>query len=264
MTEFTSTRRPVLELCAGGIEDMLLAASAGVDRIELNSGMALGGLTPSAGLISFARKEFSGPIIAMVRPRESGFCYSNAEFRQMLQDAALMLEAGIDGLAFGCLLPDGSVDQHRCQQMRQECGTATLVFHKAFDATPVLRDSLRVLMDCGINRILTSGGRRTAAEGADIIRELQLHAGRHMEILPGGGIRAANVCEILTQTGCSQIHTSAREWAVDLSTQHCPQLDFGSPERQPGAYGRASADQLSELMAAMRAGCRKDAPKCSR
>jgi copper homeostasis protein len=264
MTEPKSTRLPLLELCAGGIDDVLLAASAGVDRIELNSGMAVGGLTPSAGLVSFARKEFSGPIIAMIRPRESGFCYSKPEFHQMLREAELMLEAGIDGLAFGCLLPDGSVDVQSCQQMCRECGTATLVFHKAFDATPDLFNALKTLTDCGINRILTSGGKRTAADGIEVIRKLHELAGRHIEILPGGGIRAANVCEIMNQTGCLQVHTSVREWAIDLSTERCPQLDFGSPAQQPGAYGRASADQLSELIAGMQAGHEKGVPRCGR
>jgi copper homeostasis protein len=253
MTESTALHLPILELCAGGINDVLLAASAGVDRIELNSGMVVGGLTPSAGLVSVARKRFAGPIIAMIRPREAGFCYPEAEFQQMLRDATLMLEAGIDGIAFGCLLPDGTVDSHRCQQMRRQCGKATLVFHKAFDATPDLLTAMQTLTDCGINRILTSGGKQTAAEGIEVIRKLCDHAGNHMEILPGGGIRAANVCEILNRTGCSQVHTSVREWAIDPSTQHCSHLDFGSPDQQPGAYGRASADQLSELIAAMQA-----------
>jgi copper homeostasis protein len=256
MTESTSKQPPILELCAGGIDDVLLAASTCVDRIELNSGMAVGGLTASAGLVSVARREFSGPIIAMIRPRESGFCYSAVEFQQMLRDAALMLEAGIDGLAFGCLLSDGLVDSHRCQQMRRECGTATLVFHKAFDATPNLVSSMQTLIDCGINRILTSGGKRTALEGAQVIRKLHELAGSHVEVLPGGGIRAANVCEILNQTSCVQVHTSVREWAIDASIQHCPQLDFGSSHQQPGRYGRASAGQLSELMAAIQAGYR--------
>ncbi|MFN9236703.1 MAG: copper homeostasis protein CutC, partial [Planctomyces sp.] len=48
----------MLELCVGGIDDVLLAAEAGVARIELNSAIALGGLTPSQSLMLQARTAF--------------------------------------------------------------------------------------------------------------------------------------------------------------------------------------------------------------
>ena len=243
--------RLLVELCAGGVDDVLLAAGLGVDRIELNSGMAVGGLTPSAGLASFARATFSGPIIAMVRPREGGFAYSNAEFHQMLTDAELLLAAGLDGIAIGFLTSEGGVDEIRCCKVRALFPSATLVFHKAFDATPNLDAALGQLTNSGFDRVLTSGGMKTASEGAAVLKRLHEKASQAVEILPGGGIRASNVESLLETTGCNQFHSAVRQVCEDSSMQHTSELHFGLPGETNGSFGRASEDQLKSLLAAV-------------
>ena len=254
MTQATLISSPavLLELCAGGIEDVRLAARLKIDRIELNSGMALGGLTPSAGLVTAARREFSGSIIAMVRPREGGFLYSSAEFLQMLDDCEFLLARGVDGIAIGFLKADGTVDQDRCRKLQAVFPNATLVFHKAFDVTPDLPQALQQLIDCRFQRILTSGGKPTALEGADVLRELQSLANGRIEILAGGGVRAANVAELVQQSGCRQIHSAVRTIVEDSSTKQNPALHFGITGTHSGrCYGAASEQQLVELQAAI-------------
>ena len=242
----------LLELCAGGIEDVRLAARLKVDRIELNSGMALGGLTPSAGLVTASRREFCGPIIAMVRPREGGFLYSSAEFLQMLDDCEFLLARGVDGIAIGFLKADGTVDQDRCRKLRAVFPKATLVFHKAFDMTPDLSQALQQLIDCGFQRILTSGGKPTAIEGAKVLGELQEAARGRIEILAGGGVRAANVAELLKQSGCRQVHSAVRTIVADPSSLNDTALQFGIPGTQSsGCFGAASEGQFFELQAAI-------------
>ena len=244
----------LLELCAGGIEDVRLAAQLKVDRIELNSGMALGGLTPSAGLVAAARKEFSGPMIAMVRPREGGFLYSSAEFMQMLDDCEFLLARGVDGIAIGLLKADGTVDQVRCRKLRAVFPKTTLVFHRAFDVTPDLPQALQQLIDCRFQRILTSGGKPTASEGAGVLRQLQSTANGRIEILAGGGVRAANVAELLKQSGCHQIHSAVRIIVEDPSSQKNPAVHFGIPGTNVGGcFGAASEEQLVKLQAAIAA-----------
>ncbi len=98
-----STGRVLLELCTGSLGDVEIASTCHVDRIELNSGMAVGGLTPTLALAKRARETFAGPIIAMIRPREGGFCYSRSDFLLMLNDAEVLLPLGIEGLATGLL-----------------------------------------------------------------------------------------------------------------------------------------------------------------
>ena len=247
----TPPNRLLVELCAGGIEDVILAAAHEVDRIELNSGMTVGGLTPSAGLVAGSRKIFSGPIIAMVRPREGGFAYSKAEYLQMLNDSELLLDAGLDGIATGFLTSAGTVDVERCRKLRTLLPGAFLVFHKAFDVTEDPDIALSQLIECGFNRILTSGGMPTAIEGAAILKRLHEKAVGRIEILPAGSIRASNVLALVSQTACDQIHSAVRGKAIDLSTQRNSRIQFGLPGNDSTTYGSASANQLQELLCAV-------------
>lgn len=241
----------ILELCAGGIDDVLLATEMGVDRIELNCGMTTGGLTPSAGLVAAARRTFSGPIVAMVRPREGGFAYSRDEFLLMLNDAERMAEQGISEFAVGFLRAEGPIDIERCRKLRAILPQCQLVFHKAFDVTPDRSTALRQLMDCGFDRILTSGGATTAPEGADELRQLNELAGSHITLVAGGGIRAENVCQVVQQSGCLQIHSAVREIVDDPSMSvDCP-LHYGVSAHGAGSYGQASKLKLTRLLHAL-------------
>jgi len=250
----TTTTRPLrnitVELCVGGIDDVLLAASRSIDRIELNCGMAVGGLTPTSSLAAEARAVFSGPIIAMVRPREGGFVYSDAEFRLMLQEGESLLEKGIDGLALGFLTQSNQIDVVRCAEVRRAFPNASLVFHKAFDFVPDRKIALAQLIDCGFNRILTSGGAKTAIEGATELSCLQQLAGDQIEILPGGGIRADNIASLIRATGIRQIHSAAREIAFEF-TSRSTSMGLGLPGCDDFHYGRTSQQKLDELLQAI-------------
>jgi len=248
MTQWNIPKRVQLELCAGGISDVELGARLKVDRIELNSGMVAGGLTPSQALTIQARSLFRGPIIAMVRPREGGFTYSQAEFLLMLMEAEQLMEHGVNGIAVGFLKTDRTIDIARCSQLKKILPNAELVFHKAFDCTPDLLTSLRQLTDCGFTRILTSAGRKTAAEGASVLRQLQQHARAQIEILPGGGIRAANALNVLQLSGCTQIHSAVRAIRDNQNSDYECELHFGIPGEGPESYGIASEIQLKELI----------------
>jgi copper homeostasis protein len=248
MTQGNISKFVQLELCAGGICDVELGTRLKVDRIELNSGMVAGGLTPSQALTIQARSLFSGPIITMVRPREGSFTYSRAEFLLMLMEAEQLMEHGVNGIAIGFLKNDGTIDTARCLQLKKILPDAELVFHKAFDCTPDLFTSLGRLIDCGFTRILTSGGRKTAAEGASVLRQLQQHARSQIEILPGGGIRAANVLSVLNQSGCMQVHSAVREIRNNQHSVNAFALHFGIPGEGPESYGVASEIQLQELI----------------
>lgn len=240
----------LLELCAGGLEDVELATRLGVNRIELNSGMALGGLTPSAGLVREALSVYHGRIIGMVRPREGGFCYSGVELRQMFRDAEWMLSEGLAGLAVGFLDTAGEVNEPLCRQFRAMCGGAEFVFHRAFDCTADLPRALEQLADCGVDRILTSGGAATALEGSTVLRRLTAQSRGRVQVLAGGGIRSANVRQVLELSGCTEVHAGVREV---MQAEAVPGLlHFGLPGSGPRSYGRASAEAFAELQAVVR------------
>ena len=243
-----------MELCAGGVQDVQVAEACGLQRIELNNGMALGGLTPSAGLVAQARKMFSATIIAMLRPREGGFCYSEAEFQQMMNDAQYLIDNGCDGLAVGFLNQDGTIDATRCARLRDRFPNVTLVFHRAFDVVPDFEAALETLVSLRYDRILTSGGKPNAVDGLDVIRTCRIQSNGRIEILPGSGIRAHNVRQIIDDTGCQQVHTSVRAIQHDPSISSNTSIHFGGDSSlPPGSYGAACPVALADLMKCLKA-----------
>jgi copper homeostasis protein len=246
--------RVLLEVCVGSVDDALTAVAGGADRLELNSALALGGLTPSAGLFAEVRRRVTVPIIAMVRPRAGGFAYSDADFDVMLRDAEWLLAAGADGLAFGLLTPNGEIDRPRSRRLREACGDRPAVFHRAFDVTPDPFTSLDELIDLGFTRVMTSGQEETAIQGATLIAELIGRADGRIEVLPAGRINPLTVSELLTRTGCRQVHASARSRAADTSVAARPAIRFGPADLPPeGAFERTDPALVTALRAALMA-----------
>jgi copper homeostasis protein len=217
----------LLEICCGSIDDALQAQAGGADRIELCSALFLGGLTPSLGTLQYARQQLRIPIIAMVRPRGGGFCYTEAEFATMERDAETAIAHGADGIVFGILEPEGNIDLVRTRRIRELIGGKQAVFHRAFDVTPDPFVALDQLVDLGITRILTSGQQDTVPEGAELIRRLIEYAGDRIEVLPGGGIKPFNLADVIAKTGCCQVHLTAFKTSVDPSTRQRPHVTFG-------------------------------------
>ena len=124
----------LLEICCGSFEDVKTAWQNGADRVELNSALYLGGLTPSTANLICAKEQCSIPIVTMVRPRGGGFCYSQDEYETMLLDARILLEHGADGIAFGFLTADHAIHRNRTQEMIDLIHSAgkEAVFHRAF------------------------------------------------------------------------------------------------------------------------------------
>ncbi len=223
--------RILLEIIASTVTDCLAAESGGADRIELCSAITTGGLTPSLGTLLEAKKHVGIPLMVMVRPRAGGFCYSDEEFASMRRDAALLVEHGADGIVFGCLHSDGSVDTARNGRLLEIAAGKQTVFHRAFDAVPDAVTALDVLVDLGLTRVLTAGQKKTALDGRERLRELLAQGAGRIEILPGGGIRSHNVKQIVAATGCTQVHLTAFSARCDPSMSNSP-ISFGS---LPGA-----------------------------
>src|SRR5512140_3030011 len=217
----------LLEICCGSIDDAIQAQAGGADRVELCSALFLGGLTPSLGTLKYAREQLTIPIIAMVRPRGGGFCYTDAEFASMERDADMAIDQGADGVVFGILTPQGSIDFKRTQRICDIAGNKQTVFHRAFDVTPDPFAALDQLVDLGVTRILTSGQQDTVPEGADLIRRLIDYAADRIEVLPGGGIKPYNLEDVIAKTACKQIHLTAFKTASDPSTHQRPHVTFG-------------------------------------
>ena len=242
----------LIEVCCGSTDDAVEAEKGGADRVELNSSLFFGGLTPSLGSAIEAKKRLSIPVIVMIRPRGGGFCYTEAEMAVMCHDARLAIEHGADGLAFGILTPEGSVDADRCRQIVELIGSREAVFHRAFDVTPDPLEALDQLVELGFTRILTSGQEPSVPQGAELIKKLIDYAGGRIEILPGGGIRPHNVRAIVEQTEAKQVHLSAFEQRFDPSVHNRPHITFGGalrpPEDRYDVVDRNAIRSISDLL----------------
>ena len=210
----------MIEICCGSYEDALAAERGGAARIELNSALALGGLTPSAGCVKLVKEHTGLKVVSMVRPRGAGFCYTEAETEQMFADARELLEAGSDGLAFGFLTEDHRVDLEKTGRMVELIHSykKEAVFHRAYDCVHDPRAAMESLIALGVDRVLTSGLREKAEEGAGLLKELQETYGSRIQILAGSGVNAGNAKALMEKTGLCQVHSSCKDWRRDETT----------------------------------------------
>lgn len=212
--------KTTVEICTGSYADCMAAFHGGAERVELNSALSVGGLTASVAVLRRVKKETMLKVICMVRPRAGGFCYDEAETKIMMEEARLLLENGADGIAFGFLHADGTVHRERTLQMSELIHSfgKEAVFHRAFDVTKDPFQAMEVLLSCKIDRLLTSGQRAKAMQGAELIAQLQDRFGDRIEILAGSGVNAQNAGELLARTGIRQVHSSCKGYRLDPTT----------------------------------------------
>lgn len=200
-----------LEVIAFDLASCLVAQMYGADRIELCANPHEGGTTPSYGMIELARVSTSIQLFPIIRPRGGDFLYSEPEFRSMVADVQQCGALGCDGVVLGMLTKDGGVDVDRCAELVEHAGSMQVTFHRAFDR---VRDPLTALEDViglGCSRILTSGLRPDVDQGRAMLRTLVNAAADRVTIMPGSGVRSANVVQLARFTGARAFHSSARK-----------------------------------------------------
>ena len=229
--------RYLLEISVETLEAALAAQRGGADRVELCGNLSIGGVTPSVELMRAVREQLHVSVFAMIRPRGGEFVYSEAEFADMERSIGEAKQAGMDGVVAGVLTSDGSVDIERTRELVALARPFSLTFHRAFDDCGDLRGALEEVIQTGASRILTSGGAKSALEGAAILAELIAAAGNRITIVPGAGISASNIARVAKETG-------AREFHSGLGTV----LPYGSHDYQRfEAEVKKLADQLKSL-----------------
>ena len=199
-----------LEVIGFNIESCILAQAAGANRIELCDNPGEGGTTPSYGFIKAAREILEIDLYPIIRPRGGDFLYSDGEFEMMKTDIKICTDLGCDGVVIGMLIADGTVDKARCSQLVELAYPMAVTFHRAFDRVANASAALEEIIEIGCERILTSGLQPTAMEGIDTIAALVKQAGERIIIMPGSGVRSANIMSFAKKTGATEFHTSAR------------------------------------------------------
>ncbi|GAC1640066.1 MAG: copper homeostasis protein CutC [Candidatus Acidiferrum sp.] len=201
------TKNLLLEITVESVSAAIAAERGGANRIELCADLSVGGLTPSEQLMRETRAAINIPIFAMIRPRAGNFVYSVQELSQIRNEIALAKSCGMDGLVFGILHADGTVDVERTRELVELSRPLPVTFHRAFDETPDLYAALESVISTGAMRILTSGGKPSAVAGAGVLADLVRAAANRITILPGAGISARNLPEIVRLTGASEFHS---------------------------------------------------------
>ena len=222
-------KKILVEVCCGSADDVIEAKKAGADRVELNSDLFHGGLTPTVGSLLVAKRKTGMKIMTMIRPREGGFCYTEAEFAVAIEDAKQLLANGSDGLVFGFLHTDGTIDVKRTAILANLAYSAgkEAVFHRAIDVVPDWKQALDLLIDLNITRVLTSGQEADVSNGTETVREMIRYAAGRIQILPGAGVTARNYQRIVAETGTDQIHLAAHRSVADTSVLNNRSIFYG-------------------------------------
>ena len=201
------SRKCLLEISVETLEAAMAAERGGADRIELCGNLSVGGVTPGAELLRAVRAQVHIPIFSMVRPRAGDLVYSTAEFSEMRRSIAEAKKSGMDGIVVGILTKDRRVDIERTQELVEFAKPLPVTYHRAFDEAADLHLALEDVIQSGAKRILTSGGAKSALEGAAVLAELIEATGDRIIIVPGAGISGANMVEVARRTNAREFHS---------------------------------------------------------
>jgi copper homeostasis protein len=200
---------------------------AGANRIELCTGIVAGGVTPSMGLFRACKEYTKLPIMAMIRPREGGFCYSHYEFATMVQEVDAFKEAGAYGVVFGILMEDGRLDVPRMKFLRERAGPMHAMCHRAFDVTPDPFQALDDLVECGFDRVLSSGQTKEIVAGLPMLSRLMEDAAGRIEVQPCEGIRPENVRHVIETLNPTCIHLGPFKPQMDPTSDLGREVNYG-------------------------------------
>jgi copper homeostasis protein CutC/predicted NBD/HSP70 family sugar kinase len=238
---------PLVEICVDDLDGVLTAELGGADRVELCGDLLEGGTTPSIGLIELVLDRVSRiGVQIMVRPRGGDFVYSTGEIDVMRADLHAIAAAAAGarvavGVVFGALTVEGRVDVAAMRLLIEATHGLPVTFHKAIDATDDVIAAYEVLRELGVERVLTSGGPGSAADGAATLAHLVALSPGGPAILAGGGVRPANVAALVGATGVGEVHLRAQVPArrgdggleTDLATVRAVVAAVGSAREVP-------------------------------
>ena len=206
-----------------------MAAEKGTaDRVELCSGLLEGGITPSYGLIQAVRSKIAISLFVIIRPRGGDFCYSDSEFEIMVKDLRRAKFLGADGVVLGLLKADGCVDADRTSRLVEMAYPMEVTFHRAIDMASEMEMACETIVGTGAHRILTSGGKQTAEEGAEQISRLVAAASGRISVMVGSGVRAHNILQLARRTRATEFHASLRKPIGGPMTYRNSALSIGS------------------------------------
>lgn len=197
-----------IELCAASVTAIKLAKELDFDRIELCENLVQGGITPSAGRIEYAVTTGIETHV-LIRPRPGGFYYSKEEISIMTADIKNAKNMGAKGIVVGALNNYRAIDEDALKTFIDAADGMEVTFHRAFDDCVLdWQKRLDILISAGVTRLLTSGLASNISNGIPILKEMNGYIGGRIQLMPGGGISAANVSKIIREVEPDALHFS--------------------------------------------------------
>lgn len=203
----------IKEFCAENFTNIPAAIRNGAGRIELCDNLAVGGTTPSTGVIEEVLAyagEHSVPVMTIIRPRGGNFVYNDIELKIMHTDLIEAKKMGTDGIVIGCLTPENWLDEEALELFIETAEGLQITFHMAFDSLSKENQFKAIdwLAENGVQRILTHGGPSGTPieENFQHLKELIAYAGDRLQILPGGGISTKNVDLVIQELKVTEVH----------------------------------------------------------
>jgi copper homeostasis protein len=240
---------PLIEVCLDSADSAVAAEAGGAHRVELCDNLIEGGTTPSAGMIAATRKAIDIGLMVMIRPRGGDFCYSPREVEAMIEDIATARRLGAQGVVFGVLSPDGTVDAALSRRLLEASHGLEVTFHRAFDVTLDPYTALETLIELGFSRVLTSGQEPSVLEGIDLLAELVHLAGDRIVVMPGCGITPRNIHKVHTQCGARELHIVGNQATASAMQYRNPRVFMGTELRSSEvSRSQTSAEQIREMV----------------
>ena len=196
----------IKEACVESFEKALEAQNNGANRIELCENLAVGGTTPSYGTVKICLEKLNIPIFPMIRARGGNFVYSKDEIEIMKEDIKVFKDLGVKGLVLGCLTSDNKIDLELTKTLVNLAYPMEITFHKAIDEISNPLDYIEDLVNIGIKRILTSGGKATALEGKDLINDMIKKSNGRLKIVVAGKVTKENLNELSNLISADEFH----------------------------------------------------------
>lgn len=240
----------MVEVCANGVESCLAAQEGGADRVELCAGIPEGGTTPSYGEIKVARRVLTTTRLhVIIRPRGGDFLYSDLEVERMAQDIGMCRDLGVDGVVFGCLKADGTIDVEKNRYLMECSRGMSMTMHRAFDRAADPQRALEEIIDLGFDRILTSGQQPKAVQGVELLAKLNRQAAGRIILMAGSGVTEQNIRDISEATGLHEFHFSGRESRPSAMQYVNPNLYMGRPGANEAALDYTTARRVAATIA---------------
>jgi copper homeostasis protein len=241
----------LLEICVDSVESAVASERGGADRVELCAGLPEGGTTPSAGMIAAIRKKITVGLHVMIRPRGGDFFFSADEFGIMQRDILIARQLGANGVVFGILDTDGQVDKNRMRQLIEMARPLKVTCHRAFDMARDLEQALEDLAEVGADRVLTSGGKKSAVDAMPTLKQLVQHAHGRISVMACGELSIANVKAVIAYSNVTEVHAGLGTAVTSAMKFRNQKIEMGTLTNSEYQHVVVTEHSVRELRAAI-------------